>query len=876
MSLWRQFFHGLRVLTQPKAADRDVSDEVQHFLDEATASGVASGLSPEESRRAAQVELGNTTLMQERVRAYGWENLVGTLLADLRYALRQLRSNPGFTAVAVLTLALGVGATTAIFSAVNPILFESLPYPQANRIMMIWDMFKGVRSDLAFNTYRELALRNRSFESMAVMKVWQPTMTGADQPERFDGQSVSAGYFTVLGVKPTIGRDFQPSDDQFKGAAVAIISYGLWQRRFAGDGLIVGRQIKLDDNLYTIIGVMPKEFDNVLAPAAELWSPLQYDDAHMADFNTREWGHHLHMIGRVRPGVGAEDARRDFSVIARTPVAEFPRPRWAAMSHGFIIDSLQHEVSRDIKPALLAILGAVFLVLTIACVNVTNLLLARGVQRRGEFAVRAALGAGRVRLVRQLLTESLVLAAMGSVVGMMVAMLGVRALVLLSPPGLPRVSAIVVNGAAFAFALGVTTVIGLVVGLVPALHASRRDVHGEMQQGSQRTAGGHQWARRILVVSEVALALVLLVSTGLLLRSLNRLFSIAPGFDASQVITMQVQTSGRKFNEQGIHRFFDQALDTVHKLPGVQAAGFTSLLPLSDDLYGVYGAEFEDGSVLAAFRYIVTPGYLETMGIQLRRGRLLDAGDVAGAPLVAVISESFAKSKFHGQDPIGQRFHLGPNQWYTIVGIVGDVKQSSLAASDGAAVYITTGQSWFADRALSLVARTHGNPAAVVPAIRKAIWSVDKDQPIVRIATMDSLLAATEADRHFALILFEAFAGLALLLAAIGIYGVLAGNVTERTREIGVRSALGATRGNIISLVVRQGMSLTGIGVLIGLVGAAVATKALITLLFGISRLDPVTYFGVVALLACVSVIACWAPAWRASRVDPSVALRAE
>jgi putative ABC transport system permease protein len=882
MSLWRQLTRGLRVLTRRADADHDVTEEARHYLEESTAAFVAQGMSPDEARRAARMELGNITTVTEQVRTHGWENMISTLFADLRYAFRQLRSNIGFTTVAVLTLALGIGATTAIFSAVNPILFESLPYPQAGRIMMIWDIFQGERADVTFHTYRELAERNRSFDAVAVMEGWQPTMTGAAQPERFDGQSVSAGYFSVLGVRPMLGRDFSPADNRFKGPKVAILSYGLWQQRFAGDGLIVGRQVTLNDDLYTIIGVMPKDFDNVLAPSAELWAPTQYDADHASDFNTGEWGHHLTMVGRMRPGVGLDQARRELAVIARTPVAEFPRPRWAALDHGLIVNALQSEVTREIKPALLAVLGAVLLVLMIACVNVTNLLLARGVQRRGEFAMRAALGAARSRLVRQLLTESLLLAAMGGVVGIMVAMMGVRALVALSPPGLPRVSAIGVDGATLAFAIGITTIIGLVVGLVPALHASRKDLQAGMQQSSMRTSGSHQWARRSLVVTEVALALVLLVSTGLLLRSLGRLFSVAPGFDAANVITMQVHTSSRRFHDSDMNgdrpRFFAQALEAVSHVPGVTKAGFTSLLPMSGDLYGKYGVQFEDGSGHGVFRYVVTPDYLATMGIPLRRGRLLDTHDVAGAQPVVLISESLARSNFQGQDPIGHRVHIGPvnRPFYIIVGVVGDVKQSSLATSDPEAVYITTDQSWFADRTLSLVVRAQGDAAALAPAIRNAIWSVDKDQPIVRVATMDSLLATSEAQRRFALVLFKAFALAALVLAAIGIYGVLSGSVTERMREIGVRSALGASRGNILALILRQGMTLTVVGAVIGLVGAVIASQALITLLFGVSRLDPVTYLGVIALLLGVSAVACWVPAWRAARVDPAITLRAE
>jgi putative ABC transport system permease protein len=796
---------------------------------------------------------------------------------DIRYGIRMLLKKPGFTLIAVVTLALGIGASTAIFSAVNPILFEPLPYPNASRLMMIWEtrIDGGQSPGNAFGTYRALVEQSRSFDEIAAMKLWQPTMTSAAEPERLEGQRVSASYFHVLGVAPTLGRDFQPSDDQLNGPKVAILSAGLWRRRFNSDSNILGRQVRLDDESYTVIAVMPNAFENVLAPAAELWAPLQYDMS-----QGRAWGHHLRIAGRLRPNVTRDQAKSEIDVISHALVQERPTDYGRA---GFIVNSLQDDVTGAVKPMLLAVLGAVVLVLMIACVNVTNLLLARAAQRRGEFGMRAALGAQRRRLIRQLLTESLLLAILGGAAGMIVAEISISALVALSPPGLPRAGAIGLDVTVFAFGLGITTLVGLVVGFIPALGASRADLHTGMQQTSGRTAGGHQLTRRALVVAEVALALILLVGAGLLLRSLQHLFAVDPGFDGSHLLTMQVQTSGQKFNDDiTIHRFYAQALGAVRQVPGVTAAEFTSQLPLSGDS-DIYGLQFESSpndpaQDHGAYRYAVTPGYLETIGIPLRRGRLLDEHDVAGAPVSVLINESFAKRKFPGQDPIGQRVHVGRTDlpWYTIVGVVGDVKQNSLAVSQADAVYITPTQWYFADNAMSLVVRTRGEGASLAPAIRSAIWSVDKDQPIIRVATMDQLLAESAAERRFALILFQAFALVALVLAATGIYGVLSGSVTERTREIGVRLALGASRSDILALVVRQGMTLTGLGVVIGLSGALVASQAIVTMLFGISRLDPITYLSVIGLVMGVSVIACWLPARRATKVDPLVALRYE
>ncbi|MGD0825673.1 MAG: ABC transporter permease, partial [Terriglobales bacterium] len=672
------------------------------------------------------------------------------LFHDLRYALRQLRKNPGFTCTAIVILGLGIGASTAIFSAVNPILFEPLPYPHASRIMMIWYAAEdGSRIPQTFHTYRELAERSRSFDAIAVMKPWQPTLTGADRPERIDGQQVSASYFRTLGVAPVLGRDLQDSDDVLHGPKVAIISNGFWRRCFGGDPTIIGRQVALDDDSYTVIGVLPREFDNVLAPTAEVWSPLQYDTGNIASIETREWGHHLQMLGRLREGVSINQARSDLDRIAHTPMPEFPRPDWASLNRGFIANSLQDDVARGVKPALFAVLGAVTLLLMIACVNVTNLLLARGAQRRGEFAMRTALGALPSRVIRQLVTESLLLAILGGACGMMVAGFGVRTLVAISPPGLPRVNAIRFDGVVFAFAFAITALIGLAIGLIPALHSSWGDLRLGVQQSSRRTAGGQQLARRSLVVAEISLALVLLVSAGLLWRSLERLFATNPGFDASHVLTMQVQESGRQFDTDGARdRFFTRALEAVRQVPGVTAAAFTSQLPLSGD-FESFGVQFQldpNDNSEAGLRYAVSPGYFETMRIPLRRGRLLDEHDVAGAPQAILLSESFAKRKFPGQDPIGQRVRVGPDighadrPWGMIVGVVGDVKQASLALNASDAFYTTTAQYSWVDNVQSLVVRTRGDAAALAPAIEKAIWSVDKDQPIVRVATMSNLL----------------------------------------------------------------------------------------------------------------------------------------
>jgi len=868
-----------------------LEDRYQELLADGTSSGAAERLTLAE---LSESELLALELRRVERKAPPEPSVTGTNLRtnmvidiwkDLRYGLRMLLKRPGFTAIAVTTLALGIGASTAIFSAVNPILFESLPYPHAREITTIWDFGNaGSRLGVTFGTYQEVAQRIRSFDAVAVVKPWQPSMTGSAEPERLEGQRVSASYFRVLGVSPALGLDFNSSDDRLNGPNVVIISDGLWQRRFHGEGAIVGRQVTLNDTSFTVIGVLPRAFENVLSPRAEVWSPLQYDSS-LPSFQSREWGHHLRMVARLKPGVGTDRARSELNTIAHTKLPEFSRPAHASLDDGFLVNSLQDDVTSGVKPALMAVLGAVVLLLLIACVNVTNLLLARGAQRRGEFAMRAALGAGRTRMIRQLLTESLLLATMGGVLGMPAAVFGVRALVALSPPDLPRVSEIGVDGTVFAFALGITTLIGLVVGLIPALHACRGDLHIGLQQSSRRTAGGHQWMRRTLVIAEVSLALVLLVSAGLLLRSMQRLFAIDPGFATSQLLTMQVQASGRRFDDDKTHRFFAQSLEAVRQVPGVSAAAFTSQVPLSGDLDDGYGVHFESSPTgnpeadSGALRYAVSPGYFETMAIPLRHGRLLNAHDTADIPPVVLISESLAKSKFPGQDPIGQRLRIGATDgpWSTIVGVVGNVKQASLTVSQTDAVYVTTEQ-WrlFVDRSLWLVVRASGDSAKLAPAIRRAIWSVDKDQPIIRVATMDHLLAASAAERRFALILFEAFGFVALVLVATGLYGVVSASVTERTREIGVRLALGAQRRDVLGLILRQGLGLTLSGVSIGLLASWAATRLLTRLLYGVSATDPLIFGEVAFLLIVVALLACYLPARKATKVDPLVILRYE
>jgi putative ABC transport system permease protein len=877
VSLWRQLQRGVADLWDRSTRDRDVADEVAHFRAALIDDGLARGLSLHEAERAAQLELGGVTQLRETVRGYGWERAVAAFAADLRYAWRGLRNDRTFSLVAAFTIAVGVGGATAIYSAVRPVLFDALPYPHAARVRAVLEHTPdGARSPSTYGMYRALDDAVVAFDAFAVHASWAPTLTGGERPERLVGQRVTADYFRVLGVAPAMGRAFTAEDDRAGSAESVIISDRLWRQRFAADPTIVGGAITLDHATATVIGVMPADFEHVVSPDVAVWTTLKYDLG-----QGRAWGHHLAMLGRLRAGVDPAVAEVELNTIGARVISEQRPPtygsavRWSA-------PSLHEELTRDVRPALVAILIAVGVVLLLACANVTNLLLVRGARRREEFALRAALGASRGRLVRQVLTESLLLSTVGGVLGVVGARLGVSALVAASPAGLPRVQAIAVDRPVLVFSVALTMLAGLVVGLIPAWQASGHD-RLAIDLGSARLTGGSRTRlRNGLVAAQVALALVLLTGSGLLLRSMHQLFSVSPGFDARAVVTMQLPAAERRFVEPGaMRRHFDAILDAVRGAPGVTEAALTSQLPMSGDrdAYGVHlevPPETAPAEEREIFRYAVSPGYLEVMRIPIRAGRTLTVADHAEAPWSVVVNESFARRYLPGRDPIGQRLRIGPTDGpaYTVVGVAGDVKQLSLAGDVPDAVYTTAAQWRFEENVMSLVVRGTMDPDAMVPAVRSAIWAVDADQPVVRVASMASLLDETAADRRFILLLFELFGLAALVLTTAGIYGMMSGLVNERRRELGLRAAVGATATQLVALVYRHGVRVTAIGMLFGLVGALIGTRMLVSMLYGVSHLDPITYAGTMLALGVVASVACAGPAWRAARLDPCTALR--
>ncbi len=878
MSLWRQLRRGLTDLRDRTLRDRDTEDEVAHFRDQIVAEGLARGLSAAEARRAAQLELGGETQVREVARGYGWERLVASFFEDVRYGWRGLRSDRAFSIVAVCTIAIGIGATTAIVSAVRPVLFDSLPYPNAARVRAIVEQLPdGRRSAGTYGMYRAFEDRLQSFEYLAVHAPWAPALTGAALPERLVGQRVTPDYFRLHGVAPALGRDFIDSDDRAGSAPVAIISDDLWRRHFAADAAAIGRMLRLDDVDVTVVGVLPASFENAVAPSAEVWTALGYDLT-----QGRAWGHGLQTLGRLRAGVTPASAEAEVDAVGMRVITE-ERPSTYSATTRWTAPSLHEDLTRDVRPAFIAVLVAVGAVLLLSGVNVTNLLLVRGSRRREELALRAALGASRWRLMRQLTTESLLLVAVGGALGVATSMAGVRALVAAAPVGLPRVQAISVDWSVLLFATTLTVVTGIVIGLVPALQLWGMDrVSGEL--GSARFTGGRRRAvRSTLVAAQVGLAFVLLVGSGLLLRSMQRLVAVSPGFDARGVITMQLQVSRQRDAEEGAtRRFFDAVLDEVRRAPGVTQAALTSQLPMSGDR-DAYGVTLETPTANTPadhrdiFRYAVSAGYLELMNIPLRAGRTLDAGDREGRARVVVVNESFARRYLRDTNPIGERLWIGPTDGepYTVVGVVGDVKQLSLAGEVPDAVYTTAAQWRFDDPVMSLVVRGQHDAEALVPAIRAAIWSVDRDQPIARVATMERLLANTAAERRLILLMFQVFAVAALGLTMAGIYGMMSGLVSERTREIGLRRAVGATPTQVVALVFRYGARVTAIGLAVGATTAVLGMRLMRTMLFGVSHLDIMTYGAVLVVLVLMATIACAMPAWRALGIDPARALRA-
>jgi predicted permease len=812
-----------------------------------------------------------------------------TLLQDLRYSLRRLAKSPAFTAIVVLTLALGIGANTAIFSAVNAVILRPLPYREPHRLVTIEHMYPSLDMEAPVSVpgFLDYEKKGRSFESMAVQSGWQANLTGVGEPVRMQGQRVTGKFFTTLGVPAMLGRTLQPGEDAAGRERVAVLSYDAWQRVFGADPGIVGRGLSLNGESYEVVGVMPSGFRDFFNRDAEIWAPLVFRPDQITDEQrTHEF---LNLTARLKPEVPVEQAQGEMRTLAEQLKRDYTDSYAPTWSLG--VTPLSIQATGDIRPALLVLLGAVGFVLLIACANVANLLLARAAARSKEIAVRTALGATRERLLKQLLTESLLVSLAGGAVGLLLAYAGVRALVAMDIGDLPRSEEIGIDGKVMLFTLVVSLAAGLLFGLAPAIHTATPNLHGALKEGGRGTTAdrGSHALRRSLVVTEVALALTLLTGAGLLLKSFARLQGVDPGFEPANLLTFNLALPQNRYrSDTSQAAFWDQAIPALARIPGVTSVGATSVMPFGGS-WSTAGFEIEGyqapenvpgpwGDIR-----IVTPQFFETLRIPLLRGRYLTEDDRDRSRPVAVIDQEFVRRYWPNDDPIGKRFTFGPpdgvtdttqNEWIEVVGVVGHTAHEGLDADPRLQLYLPYRQ--VPQPFMAVAVRTTGSPERYVNLVRGAVRSVDPDQPISAVSNMDELLSRAVGQRRLSMMLLSLFSGIALVLASVGIYGVMSYSVTQRARELGVRIALGADRSDVLRLVLRQGMRLALAGIGIGLVAALALTRFIESQLYGVAATDPFTFVLVAGILAATALLANLLPALRAMRMDPAVVLREE
>lgn len=807
------------------------------------------------------------------------------LIQDLRYGVRMLFKSPAVTCVALISLALGIGANTAIFSVVNAILLKSLPYTDPHRIVLAWGNFPSAnnnRSQVSATDVADWRSQNSVFEDVTTYQGYGPIMSGIGDAERVPGMGVGDGYFKIMRIEPILGRAFT-SEEQIDGQdMVIILSFGLWQHRFGGDPNVAGKTVLLDGRPHTIVGVMPAGLHSLpttlIGAPAEFYRPVgeNYDQEQRS-------ARHLRAIARLKSGVTLAQAQSEMNVISGRLEQLHPRDN---TGYGVRLVSLPEDTVGGLRPTLIMLFGAVGFVLLIACANVGNLLLARSSARQKEIAIRAALGAGRIRLVRQFLTESMLLAVLGGGLGLLLALWGTGFGESLGSRVTPLLTGIDIDSRVLGFTVAISILAGIVFGLAPALHVSKPDLSESLKEGG-RTSGtdfGRNRLRSSLVVSEVAMALVLLVCAGLLIQSIMRLRDANPGFNPENILTMNVTLPRVKYPKSpNWIAFYTNLLGRLEALPGVEGAGVTSVLPFSANFDGrslvVEDHPKPPGEEISVDLYITTPGYLRTMAIRLMKGRELIEQDTETAPMAALINETMARELWPNQDPLGRRIKFtgsekNPQPWRTIVGVVGDVNQFALDKKPPMQIYLPEAQ--FPTSFMTLVVRTVADPNTMIAGVREEIRAIDGDQAVYGIATMEQLLSDSISLRRFSMLLLIVFAAVALTLATLGIYGVVSFSVTQRTHEIGIRMALGAGRGDIVKLIVSHGMALTLGGVVIGLIAAVGLTRLMTNLLYGVSATDPVTFAVISVVLAGVALGACFVPARRATKVDPMVALRYE
>jgi predicted permease len=801
---------------------------------------------------------------------------MGTLWQDLRYGARMLAKNPGFTSVAVVALALGIGANSAIFSVVDAVLLRPLPFEESDRLVFLSERSPQLEGmSISYPNFTDWRAQNQSFEKIGVYRRNSYNLTGRGEPERFVGGIFSADLFAALRVQPALGRLFTNDEDQPGAQPVVVLSHGLWQRRFGGDPSIVNQNVTLNGVGYTVIGVMPADYG--WPRGVELWTPVGQESGQQS---WQQRGNHpgLYGVARLKPGVTIEQARANMDAIAAALEKQYPDSN---TNNRVSITPLLDIIVRDVRPRLYVLLAAVGFVLLIACANVANLLLARATTRQKEIALRAALGASRWRVVRQLLTESVLLASLGGLLGLALAKWGVKLLIAISPNTIPRANEVGLDMRVVAFTAAVSILTGVVFGLVPALQSSRADVNEVLKEGGRGSTGRRHWFRSGLVVAEVVMTLVLLVGAGLLIRSFHRLQNVDPGFTTESLLTFNVSLPERKYAEpQQRVNFYNQLLQNLRNLPGVQSAAIATGLPLGNNgwqnSYNVIGRP-EPGRGQRPITEVayVSPDYFKAMGITLLRGRYFTEQDTRESPRVTVIDEEFARREWPNADPLGQQLRTGGNDPITIVGVVRRVRMEGLREDSGRV------QSYYpyqqnARPGMSVVLRTAGEPMNLAASVRQQVLAADPDQPIFNLQTMGEIWNLSIAPEKLVLMLLIVFASLALVLAGLGIYGVMSYTVTQRTHEIGIRMALGARPLDILRGVVGQGMTLALAGVGIGLAAALSLMRLMRGMLFGVSASDPLTFAGVAVTLVLIALVACYVPARRATKLDPMVALRYE
>ncbi|MGH9377634.1 MAG: ADOP family duplicated permease [Terriglobia bacterium] len=873
----------LRALFRRGAVEADLNDELRFHFEQEVEKRVNSGLPREEAVRQAQVAFGGIDQAKEECRDARGVRFIETTIQDVRYGLRQLRRNPGFTAVAVITLALGIGANTAIFSMVNAILLQPLPYKNPQRLVRLEITEPGsasldpVASGPDFEDWQK---QNHVFEEMAAGFDANKALTGRSEPLQLSGFEVSPEIFHLLGVAPLMGRTFTQDETQPGHDQVVILSYGLWQRAFGGDKAIVGKTITLGGEVYDVVGVMPRSLkfpDLWWGTKAEFWIPLNLEHPAWRRSRGDRW---LWVLARMKSGVTVAQAQADMTTISRNLQQQYPREDTGANAK---VLGLRGQLTKQVKPALLVLFAAVGFLLLIACANIANLLLAKAITRSREIAIRLAVGSGRIRLIRQLLTESVLLFLLGGVAGLLVGWGALRILLYAAPEGyIPGIVHVQLGGWVFAFTFGVAFLTGFFAGIVPAIQSSKPDLQGALKEGGRTAAATHRGSRSILTVAEIALALVMLIGAGLAIKSLVRLMGVQPGFDPHNVLKASLALPQARYkNDQQVAAFYERLLDRLRALPGVESASAADYLPLQGSPSGTV---YIEGQPLPKNMYSspevawchVLPDYFRTMRIPLLRGRDFTLQDGPKSPRVAIVNETMAHLFWPNQNPVGKRFAHDYQKpaWITVVGVVGDVKESSLDEAATPEAYFPEAQS--ADPWLAVALRTSALPFGEAGPLRHAVRRLDPELPVYSVGTLSQIVSQSSQQQQFVALLLGLFAAAALALALIGIYGVISYSVAQRTHEFGIRLALGAQRRDVLRLVTSEGLALALIGIAAGLVAALALTRLMASLLYGVKPNDPATFVAVPLLLIVVALAACLIPARRAMKIDPMVALRHE